>query len=189
MIRTLLPKLFFIVYCSLTSYHLIADEKTTPATPQKKTVLDVFRGSSTEELTFAEDDFSFPDLNAQTKWVAFDAGIHSRNNRFYLAIDSLTQGKNDRIFRYAVKFITPGGAENIRFEGLECLLKVYKVYAFGNPEGTWTKASSPHWQDIVRHVRNGYQAELYDTLCKNSERLSIEEHRRKFEEGARLVEG
>lgn len=188
MIIKRLQKIVLIVCGMIISLSLIADEKVISQQAEKKTVFDVFRGISAEELTFVEDGFSLPVLNAQTRWVAFDAGLHSRANRFYLAIDNVNQGKKDRIFRYVVKFVTPGGAENIRFEGLQCLLKVYKVYAFGNPDGTWVNSTSPHWQDIERHVRNGYQAELYDAFCQDNKRRTIEQIRRQFEEDMRLVE-
>lgn len=178
MIRNLFQKLLWIVCGSVISLNLVAKDETAGS---DRSVFDVFKGISAENVIITEDDFSLPKLNENTKWKTFDAGIESRDNRFYLALDTLSQGKRDQLFRYAVKFVTPGGAENIRFEALDCLLRVYKVYAFGNPDGSWTPAASPHWQDIVRQVRNGYQAELYDAFCRDTKVQSIEEIKRKFQ--------
>lgn len=171
----------YLLTCMMSATTLFADElKTDP-----QSVFALFRDIPADQLQIAEDAFQLPDMTNQAQWVAFDAGFSSKANHFFIALNTLSRGKDDGIFRYTVKIITARGVENSRFEGLNCLLRMYKVYAFGNNDGSWTKATKPLWQNIERHVRNDYHATLFDTMCRSGSSQSIEKIQRQFLYGDR----
>lgn len=146
-------------------------------------LMDLLKDRKASELVIAEEPFSLPATTQFHQWTSFDSEMAFAGNRFYLALDSLSQGETDGIFRYAVKIVTRSGAENIRFEGLHCLYSVYRVYAFGNPDGTWLKASNQQWRDIVRNVHNGYAASLYDSFCRTTGRQDLAKIKANFKRG------
>jgi hypothetical protein len=184
---TLFQRLLGIGCISLAVSHGVASDhanENLPINKTKRSLRDWFDPTSATEKVLTEDPFSLPTSTHYTQWVPFESGLRSTNNRFYLALDSLMQGKTDRIFRYAVKLVTRSGVENIRFEGLSCEYKAYRVYAFGNPDGTWIKASQPKWHDIVRNIHNDYAAALFDVFCRTTGQHSIEKIQKQFKSNA-----
>ena len=180
---TLFQRLF-IACLSLVVAHVFAHSSHEHLTIEKteRSLWGVFSDNSGGEIV-SEDPFSLPASTQYEVWVPLDAGLTSANNRFYLALDSLTQGKTDRIFRYAVKLVSHSGVENLRFEGLSCKYKAYRVYAFGNPDQTWLRATLPRWQDIVRNIHNDYAATLFDVFCRSTGEQTIEKIKTQLKSG------
>lgn len=185
MAKRLLSRYLCILSCMLSITTIAANEVKDQLAKRDQSVFELFRDIPANQLQIVEDTFTLPNNIAQTKWTSFDAGLSSKNNQFFIALDTLSRGKNDGIFRYTVKIVTARGVENRRFEGVDCLLRVYKVYAFGNDDGSWAKATTPLWHHIERHVRNDYHATLFDTMCRSSSTQSIEKIRRQFLRGDR----
>ena len=66
----------------------------------------------------------------------------------------------DGVVRYVLVVQAPGGARNISFEGLRCDTKERRLYAFGHPDGSWSKARSNQWVSVENKVVNRHHAEL-----------------------------
>ncbi|WP_035054755.1 CNP1-like family protein [Andreprevotia chitinilytica] len=112
-----------------------------------------------------EKPFTKPDLKTLKQWAPFRVNYTSRQNVFELALDSLALGE-DKIIRYAVSVsVKDSKVRNIRYEGIACDNNQYRVYAYGNPDGTWAEAEQTWKPVLVSQTRNAYQGALYDEFC------------------------
>ena len=72
----------------------------------------------------------------------------------------------DKVVRYTVVIEAKGGAKSVSFEGLRCESGERRLYAYGHPDGTWSKARNPGWEGINFHSLLSYQKALYeDYFC------------------------
>ena len=95
---------------------------------------------------------------------AFDIGSTSPN-AFFVDEQSVTVGE-DRVVRYTLVVRTPGGAENVTFEGIRCATGERRIYASGRKDGTWTPMKNSEWQPISVNNYNRPRAALaYDYFC------------------------
>jgi hypothetical protein len=66
---------------------------------------------------------------------------------FFIDAKSISVG-TDGVVRYSLIAKSSGGAVNISYEGLRCFGRQFRVYAFGRPDGTWSRARDARWQTI-----------------------------------------
>ncbi len=86
-------------------------------------------------------------------------------NQHYIDTGSLSVG-SDGVVRYVLLITTPGGAENISFEGLRCASGQWRRYASADAGGEWLPARKAQWQAIGDRGRNRPRAALaYDYFC------------------------
>ncbi|WP_415248046.1 CNP1-like family protein [Thauera sp.] len=86
-------------------------------------------------------------------------------NSFFVDEGSLSVGE-DRVVRYTLVVRTPGGAENITYEGLRCATGERRIYASGRRNGEWTPMKKSDWQPINDNAYNRPRAALaYDHFC------------------------
>ncbi|MBI2313289.1 MAG: CNP1-like family protein [Betaproteobacteria bacterium] len=79
---------------------------------------------------------------------------------------SLTVGE-DGVVRYTLVLKTAGGATNVSYEGIRCATRERRLYAFGRPDNTWSRARSARWERIESAVvQSQHQFMLYtDFFC------------------------
>lgn len=95
---------------------------------------------------------------------AFDIGSTSPN-AFFIDEQSVSVG-DDRVVRYTLVVRTPGGAENVTFEGIRCATGERRIYASGRKDGTWAPMKNSEWQPISVNNYNRPRAALaYDYFC------------------------
>jgi glutamate 5-kinase len=59
-----------------------------------------------------------------------------------------------------------GGARNVSFEGMRCATGERRLYAYRQPDGTWSRARNAQWEDIKLHSLLSYHKALYeDHFC------------------------
>lgn len=86
-------------------------------------------------------------------------------HKFFVDAESLSVG-SDGVVRYTLLVQTSGGAKNISYEGMRCETRERRVYAFGQPDGSWTKARSNGWVKVRDVGVNRYHAALFlDFFC------------------------
>ncbi len=127
------------------------------------------------EYDFDADQKPWQELEAELpayprpeRLIPFEVSAASRN-RHYLDPDSLSVGE-DGVVRYTVVVRTPGGAENVSFEGMRCESGERKLYAFGRPDGkgggSWSRNRYARWEPIPARQATSYHRELfYHYLC------------------------
>jgi hypothetical protein len=93
----------------------------------------------------------------------------SANATQSFAIDekSVTVG-TDGVIRYTLIASSPSGARNISYEGIRCRSFEKKIYAFGQPNGSWSRSRRDQWEPIAQNAANRQHATLAkDYFCRN----------------------
>lgn len=86
-------------------------------------------------------------------------------NRFYVDENGVSVGA-DGVVRYVLVVRTPGGAENITYEGIRCATGERRIYASGRIGGGWTPLKTSEWVRIGDNSYNRPRAALaYDYFC------------------------
>lgn len=86
-------------------------------------------------------------------------------NQFFVDEGSVSLGE-DRVVRYTLVVRTPGGAENVTFEGIRCATGERRIYASGRKDGSWTPMKNSAWQPISDNAYNRPRAALaYEHFC------------------------
>ncbi len=111
--------------------------------------------------------FKLPDAPKEANLLPFSAGP-TATQRFFVDSASLSTDK-DGVVRYTLVSISNGGAKNISYEGLRCEGREKRLYAFGRPDGSWSRARSSSWEKINPKALNTQHATLAsDYFCMNS---------------------
>lgn len=73
--------------------------------------------------------------------------------------------------RYTLVAQIPGGPRNVTYEGINCALRQWKLYAIWNDASKqWTAASGSDWQPIPERGAARIHSTLYsDDFCKDAE--------------------
>ena len=91
----------------------------------------------------------------------------SATTSYSFAIDSrsLTVG-SDGVIRYTMIATSDAGVKNISYEGVRCESYERKLYAFGQPDGTWSRSRRDQWERISSYANNRQHAALAkDYFC------------------------
>jgi len=94
-------------------------------------------------------------------------------NRFFVDAASISVGE-DKVVRYTVVIEAAGGAQNVSFEGLRCESGERRLYAYGHPDGTWSRARARNagWESIKFRSLLSYQKALFeDHFCPDGIRV------------------
>ena len=96
--------------------------------------------------------------------VEFNVSSATRHKHF-VDTASISVGE-DKIVRYTVVIEAAGGAKNVSFEGMRCETGERRLYAYGHPDGTWSKARNAGWEAIKFRSLLSYQKALFeDHFC------------------------
>lgn len=84
----------------------------------------------------------------------------------YIDVNSVSIG-TDKVVRYTVVTKTQGGAVNVMYAGMRCETWEKKTYAFGHPDGTWSRSRRDKWQPIRDIGINRIDGALFkDYFCE-----------------------
>jgi hypothetical protein len=108
------------------------------------------------------------------------------SNRHFVDAASISVGA-DKVVRYTVVIKAAGGANNVSFEGLRCGSGERRLYAYGHPDGSWTKARNAGWEGIKLRSLLSYQKALFeDVFCPDGIQVKdSQEAVRNLRQGAR----
>jgi len=114
-----------------------------------------------------EGEYALPAPPREAALRAFFVSSASPN-RFLIDEDSLTVG-DDGVVRYVLVVRTPGGAQNVTFEGIRCAGWARRIYATGRASGEWSAARGAEWRAIVDNNYDRAPAALaQDYFCDGS---------------------
>lgn len=121
-------------------------------------------GLAEDEPNWQEQEVSLPELPKNETWFAFDARTLSAH-RFFVDLASLSVG-SDGVVRYVVLLETQGGTRNIRFEGMRCATREWRLYATARRDGTWVKSRNESWERLRDGASGRYRVTLFaDYFC------------------------
>jgi hypothetical protein len=117
-----------------------------------------------QDKPWAEVAAQLPPYPKAENLVEFNVSSATRH-RHFVDTASISVGE-DKVVRYTVVIAATGGAKNVSFEGLRCETGERRLYAYGHPDGTWTKARNAGWEGIKFRSLLSYHKALYeDHFC------------------------
>jgi hypothetical protein len=138
-----------------------------------------------QDKPWAEVAAQLPAYPKAENLLPFTVSSATRNQHFVDAA-SISVGA-DQVVRYTVVIEAAGGAKNVSYEGLRCESGERRLYAYGHPDGTWSKARNAGWEDIKFRSLLSYQKALFeDVFCPDGIQVKdSQEAVRNLRQGAR----
>jgi hypothetical protein len=118
-----------------------------------------FEADFDEAKPWNELEAQFPGAPQEVNLVRIDLGPAARHD-YFLDRASISTG-SDGVVRYTLIARSTGGARTVNFEGMRCVSGESKLYAFGRPDGTWSRNKNAAWARIKDREIAGYQRELF----------------------------
>lgn len=119
-----------------------------------------------QDKPWAEVAAQLPAYPKPENLVPFEVSSATRH-RHFVDTASISVGE-DKVVRYTVVIEAAGGARNVSFEGMRCETAERRLYAYGHPDGTWSKARSAGWEPIrFRSLLSYHKALFEDHFCPN----------------------
>lgn len=123
-----------------------------------------FEGEFEEEKPWVEVAAQLPPYPKAENLIPFDVSAATRN-RFFVDAASISVG-SDGVVRYTVVVEAAGGAKNVSYEGLRCASGERRLYAYGHPDGNWSKARNAGWEPVkFRSLLSYHKALFEDHFC------------------------
>jgi len=117
-----------------------------------------------QDKPWAEVAAQLPPYPKAENLVEFNVSSAPRN-RHSIDTESISVGE-DKVVRYTVVIDAAGGAKNVAFEGLRCATGERRLYAYGHPDGAWSKARNAGWEPIkFRSLLSYHKALFEDYFC------------------------
>ena len=159
----MIPSSRFVVTLTLLAswFGLVQASSVDPLTGVRSDTRDTVE----ENKRWHEAELVLP-AYPQSGTLASLAVSASARNQFFVDLPSLSVG-TDGVVRYVLIVRTPGGAENVSYEGIRCELAQWKLYATGQG-GEWSTARQSEWRTIENKPVNRHHAALWsEYFCPN----------------------
>lgn len=118
-----------------------------------------------QEKPWQEIAVQLPSAPAPENLLAFDVSATATQS-FAIDAKSLTVG-SDGVVRYTLVAKSREGATNISYEGIRCESFEKKMYAFGRPDGSWSRSRRDQWERIFESSTNRQHSALAkDYFCR-----------------------
>jgi hypothetical protein len=79
----------------------------------------------------------------------YDSGTQA----FAIDLQSISLAADGTV-RYTLVATSRTGVKNISYEAIRCASWEKKLYAFGHPDGSWSRSRRNEWQPIMGHAAN-----------------------------------
>ncbi len=110
------------------------------------------RDSAADSIDFSEKPLEesklrLPAAPKPADLIRFDIGPLHRGFEHFVDGTTLSLGE-DGVIRFTLVVKSDMGASNVSFEGMRCVTRERKVYAYGRRDGSWSEAREPEWKKI-----------------------------------------
>lgn len=112
-----------------------------------------------DEKPAEEIEVKFPASPQAENLIPFVVSA-TTDNQFMIDGESLNVSGNG-VLRFTLVIVSPSGARNVSYEGMNCSTGERRLYAFGRPDGTWSKARNDQWTRIIENSLNRHHAALF----------------------------
>jgi len=117
-----------------------------------------------QDKPWVETAAKLPPYPKAENLIAFNVSSATRN-KFFIDTNSISVDA-DKVVRYTVVVKAAGGATNVSYEGMRCETGERRLYAYGHPDGSWSKARNAQWETIKLRSLLSYRKALYeDYFC------------------------
>lgn len=112
-----------------------------------------------EAKSWAEAEVQLPPPPKEQDLIGFYVSP-ATENRFFVDSASISVG-SDGVVRYTLVVLSAAGARNVSFEGMRCETRERRLYAFGRPDGSWSKSRNDRWEKVREAASNRQHASLF----------------------------
>jgi hypothetical protein len=112
-----------------------------------------------DEKPADEIEVKFPAFPQPENLIPFVVSA-TTDNEFMVDGESLNVSGNG-VVRFTLVIVSPSGARNVSYEGINCATGERRLYAFGRSDGTWSKARNDQWTRIAENTLNRHHAALF----------------------------
>jgi hypothetical protein len=121
-----------------------------------------------DEKPWQEIEVRLPAFPRPENLIPFEVGAMA--DKQFLIDEKSISIDSDEVIRYSLVVISSSGARSISYEGMRCVTAERRGYAFGQSDGTWSRARSNKWVGI----RDAYHAALFgDYFCTIGQRAIV----------------
>jgi len=117
---------------------------------------------------WSEESTSIPELPEEQNLIEFNPGTSYSQYHYLIDKKTLSVGKKDEVVRFIIVIRSSSGAVNTYYQGLNCIEKEIKTYAYAHALSTnFIASTSSYWREISDSGAMGYSkglAEFY--FCK-----------------------
>lgn len=125
----------------------------------------LFSDPDPDKPEWAEVELKLPAAPQDKNLLVF---LKNGNQRFAVDSQSLSVEKDGTI-RYTLVATSSSGVKNISYEALRCETAEKKLFAFGQPNGEWTRSRSDNWRGIFPTGAKNQHYVLYNEFfCEGS---------------------
>jgi hypothetical protein len=137
-----------------------------------KTAFPALFDNEFDEKSWQEIEVQLPAFPQPENLIPFSVGAVT-DKQFLIDEKSISIG-SDEVIRYSLIVISSSGARNVSYEGMRCATAERRVYAFGQTDGTWSKARGNKWVRI-RGGSNSHHVALFgDYFCAIGQRAIMQ---------------
>lgn len=126
-----------------------------------------YEESEDDKKVWKEESYKLPAAPDMNQLIPIEVNV-SNANKFLVDPASVSVG-GDGVVRFTVVIESTGGARTVNYEGLRCKTRERRLYAFGQPDGTWIESKGSSWilmQKQQHKMHNAYPAVLaYEYFC------------------------
>lgn len=116
-----------------------------------------------EAKEWKEVEVPLPAFPEKQNLIPFRVGAVT-DKQFFVDGKSISVG-SDEVIRFSLVIVSSSGAQNISFEGMRCATGERRFYAFGQSDGTWSRARSSRWERIVGGSNRHHSVLYSDYFC------------------------
>lgn len=128
--------------------------------------LPVLAADDDGDRAWSEAPVVLPAAPVEADLLPFEVSAASTNH-FFIDRRSLSVGP-DGVVRFTAVIRSPGGANNVTYEGIRCATAERRLYATGRVAGDWAPARVARWARIEMGGANHYHAALFaEYFCRN----------------------
>jgi hypothetical protein len=147
-----------------------------------------------EDFIWKESGDNLPDYPQEGNLLEVAGPPTHRNYQYFIDEKSITTGA-DGVVRFSIIIRSPGGVDNVMYDGIRCTTEQIKHYAYGSMDMEGNKKlilkQSSNWQDFRSVGVTGYAPILNDhyLCCHNGANISRNEIIQNIKYGKGPVDG
>jgi len=149
---------------SSTKHVLLALAVLVAATALEPVLAAPYEFEFTDPEPWKETDKTLPAYPRDEDLLPLDIRVPGSNFKFFIDSKSIFTA-DDNIVTYTLVVSSDSGAKNVFREGLRCGFDEYKLYAYGNSDGSFQTSKEAEWKNIPRKGVNSYRTELLGYMC------------------------
>lgn len=101
-----------------------------------------------DETEWQEGQYVLPPYPDKPQWLGFYVPLKN-DYKFYVDTKTLSMSE-DKVIRLTLRVVSASGAENISYEGFQCVNRKMRAYAFGDTiNKRWIESTRAIWKQVV----------------------------------------